>query len=771
MPEGSPEGFPSVTVPTPPPVTVPAGSPAGQIDDRDLPTVSVTGTLSPLTALQSARFVSVITSQQIQAAAVQTINDILKLAVGVDVRQRGGFGIQTDISIDGGTFDQITILLNGVNISSPHTGHLTADFPVILSDIERIEILEGAASRVYGASAFGGAINIVTKSPVTVPAYPLVTVPEGSPSVTVPAVSSAVPSHPLPAAAQLPTTIEAGLHAGSYGTFGADARLTLPPSPLRSSPHHTVGPLSLPPFLSFSAAYQRSDGATTNSDFNRGNVYLRSVYDAPEFSIDLQAGYSQKSYGANTFYSAAYPNQYERNTRIITSIGAETKGSLRLRPEVYWHRLYDNFQLIRSTTTGENFHRSDVHGARLTATLAWIAGRTTLGTEVREEGIYSTALGLPLSRSNLPAIHQPGIHFPSPSVTMPTSSVTMPTPSVTVPEGSPEGPTYTRHDSRTNLSFNLEHTILLPHFTLSAGLLVFHTSNNFKHSARPQGTLHTWRTINSQLIYSPGLDIAYRPTSHWRLFASYNKGFRLPTFTDLYYKSPTHEGNQGMRAEESHSVQLDIQNNYQLSTGTFQLRSKVFYNHGTNMIDWVMYSADDVFHSANFDLDNMGFSVQANCQLSPVNCQLSYAFIHQHRRDNIPIYKSNYAMEYLRHKVVATLDHPILTIPSHRSSLRQTSSHRRKASLTPQHQALTACWTLRWQDRMGSYILYRDAKSTGELVPYSPYATLDLKIRWTAPRYELWLEGTNLTNRRYYDLGNIPQPGLIILAGAHIQLP
>ena len=96
----------------------------GEADERELAEVAVAGTMAPLAALQAARIVSVITSQQIESSAAQSVNDLLKLAVGVDVRQRGGFGIQTDISIDGGTFDQITILLNGVNISSPHTGHL-----------------------------------------------------------------------------------------------------------------------------------------------------------------------------------------------------------------------------------------------------------------------------------------------------------------------------------------------------------------------------------------------------------------------------------------------------------------------------------------------------------------------------------------------------------------------------------------------------------------------------------------------------------------------
>ena len=96
-------------------------------EEKPLDEVTVSGTLAPLTQLQSARIVSVLQRQDIEQAGVQSVNDLFKLATGVDVRQRGGYGIQSDISIDGGTFDQITILLNGVNISNPHTGHLAAD--------------------------------------------------------------------------------------------------------------------------------------------------------------------------------------------------------------------------------------------------------------------------------------------------------------------------------------------------------------------------------------------------------------------------------------------------------------------------------------------------------------------------------------------------------------------------------------------------------------------------------------------------------------------
>ena len=125
--------------------------------------VDITATRAPLAQSRQARMVTVLNREEIQAAPVQSVNDLLKYAVGVDVRQRGAIGAQTDVSIRGGNDEQITLLLNGINICDPQTGHNAFDFPVDISDIERIEVLEGPAGRVYGTSSLLGAINIVTR--------------------------------------------------------------------------------------------------------------------------------------------------------------------------------------------------------------------------------------------------------------------------------------------------------------------------------------------------------------------------------------------------------------------------------------------------------------------------------------------------------------------------------------------------------------------------------------------------------------------------------
>ena len=124
--------------------------------------VGVTGSRAPLTQSQAARMVTVLSREEIAQASVQSINDLLKLAVGIDVRQRGALGSQTDISIRGGTSEQIIILLNGINICDPQTGHNVMDLPCQLSEIVRVEVLEGPAGRAYGTSSLVGAINIVT---------------------------------------------------------------------------------------------------------------------------------------------------------------------------------------------------------------------------------------------------------------------------------------------------------------------------------------------------------------------------------------------------------------------------------------------------------------------------------------------------------------------------------------------------------------------------------------------------------------------------------
>src|ERR1035437_662256 len=130
--------------------------------EYNLDEVEVSAQRTPVAFSQVARIASVISKEEIEAAPVQSIQDLLEYALSVDVRQRGPNGVQADISVRGGSFDQTLILLNGISISDPQTGHHSLNLPVSLQNIQRIEILEVPAARVFGPNAFSVAITIIT---------------------------------------------------------------------------------------------------------------------------------------------------------------------------------------------------------------------------------------------------------------------------------------------------------------------------------------------------------------------------------------------------------------------------------------------------------------------------------------------------------------------------------------------------------------------------------------------------------------------------------
>lgn len=307
----------------------------------------VVATRVPIPAAKAVRLVQVIDRKQIEASAVQSVNDLLKLAAGVDVRQRGPFGIQTDISVNGGTDDQLTVLLNGVNISNPHTGHLTVDLPVSIDQVERIEVLEGGASRVYGAQAFSGVINIVTKN-------------DAKPGIGLSA------------------------QAGSFGTVGTD---------------FYVGGKTGAVTNRLSAGYNFSDGGTDNSDFKKANAFYRGTYASSSFDLNWQTGFSSMNYGANTFYGTGSRTQYEENRRFMASVGGEYKGRVHILPQMYWNRSLDHYVWTRSNPAAyQNFHQTNVYGASINAYTSWALGKTALGVEWRREEILSTRLGKEISK-------------------------------------------------------------------------------------------------------------------------------------------------------------------------------------------------------------------------------------------------------------------------------------------------------------------------------------------------------------------------------------
>ena len=587
----------------------------------ELDAVSVTGSRAPMTVEQSPKIVSVITCDDIHRAAAQTINDVLKLATGVDVRQRGGFGVQTDISINGGTFDQITILLNGVNISNPQTGHNASDFPVALADIDHIEVLEGAASRVFGTSAFNGAINIVTKKAQN-------------------------------------NGVAALVEGGSFGSFGAQGR---------AQTAFTTGKWEHA--YSVSGGYKRSDGGTENSDFEKGQGYGNVSFSYNKrFDIGAQVGIATQSYGANTFYSAKYNNQYEKTDHGLASLNLslhDVDHTWEVTPTLYYNSFKDHYQLIRGkggAAAGENYHDLDVWGGSLNANISWFLGKTAVGFDISKERIYSTALGETLAEDKYKDI-----------------------------SGSDRQ--YTRKGERTNTNIMLEHNFIFGGFTLSAGVLANKNTG-----------------LDNDFRFYPGVDLSYRPNQNWKFYASWNKALRMPTYTDLYISNVVQQGDITLNPEKNSTFKIGTRYRQNGLSATLS----GFYAHGTDMIDWVQTSEteqqDSKYHVMNIGkLNNMGYNLDATLYMQELipHCfitriKLGYAYIYQEHKTDATILKSLYALEYLRHKAVFGLDHQIW-------------------------KNLSASWSVRWQQRMNGYHPYTkvDCKLMWDAKKYSIYVKAD----------------------------------------------
>jgi vitamin B12 transporter len=125
-------------------------------------TVSATTTPEPLTDVGSS--VTVIDSTEISREQRRTVPDALSLAPGLNVVQTGGPGGQTSVFIRGTNSNQVKVLIDGIDASDPSNPNGSFDFGQLLTyDIDRIEVLRGPQSGLYGADAIGGVISITTK--------------------------------------------------------------------------------------------------------------------------------------------------------------------------------------------------------------------------------------------------------------------------------------------------------------------------------------------------------------------------------------------------------------------------------------------------------------------------------------------------------------------------------------------------------------------------------------------------------------------------------
>lgn len=304
------------------------------LDER----VVVTGTAAPATAGSVGRTLSVITADDLQGLPVASVTDALRLLPGVWVRQRGPFGSQTDISLRGASFGQTLVLVDGVRVNDPQTGHHNGDLPVALEDIARIELLAGAGSSLHGADAVGGVINIITKRGAEAPS--------------------------------------ARLAAGGHGLVQSAAAWR---------------PADLGILTGLSASVDRSSGFAPSREFLHQQV-----------RADLQLGrttvavaHLDKDFGAAGYYGPAPSHEWTTQTLV------SARHQRPLRPEWTvtsdaWYRTHGDEFLYDTRVIGAQPNRHRTHvvggsvrlGGRLSSSL-----RLTSGVEATADWLRSSALG------------------------------------------------------------------------------------------------------------------------------------------------------------------------------------------------------------------------------------------------------------------------------------------------------------------------------------------------------------------------------------------
>ena len=315
----------------------------------DLDEVVVLSSKLDLPFSKNFRTVNIISSEDIKNSPVTNVSDLLQEITGIDVRRRGVGGVQGDLYIRGGGFDQTLLLVDGMKMDDAQTGHHTLNMILPLYLIERVEIIKGPAARIFGQNAFNGAINIVTKDL------------EGE-----------------------KRTVHMKLNELSYGSF-EQKNISLSTK---------ITAENIKSLISYSG--NRSDGYRHNTDFKRNNYFVKTSFNTNKSPVNIIASFNENKFGANGFYaSPSATEQYEETQAsllgVTTTINSE---KLSITPRLYWRRGQDEYIYIRDNpSVYRNLHKTNKVSAELSGSYFSKSGITGFGVDLSTVNIFSNNLG------------------------------------------------------------------------------------------------------------------------------------------------------------------------------------------------------------------------------------------------------------------------------------------------------------------------------------------------------------------------------------------
>ena len=320
-----------------------------QQDTTDLKEVVVSTTKLEIPFSKNFRTVKIISSDYIKNSPATNVSDLLQEITGIDVRRRGVGGVQGDLYIRGGGFDQTLLLVDGMKMDDAQTGHHTLNMILPLYLIERIEVIKGPAARIFGQNAFNGAINIVTKEI------------KGEKK-----------------------QIDLSLKEISYGSF--EQKNISAVTKIITNKANSL--------ISFSN--NTSDGYRHNTDYKRNNYFVKTSFNLKSSPIDVIASFTENKFGANGFYaSPSATEQYEETQASLLGVSTTINSEkLSIKPRLYWRRGQDEYIYIRDNpSVYRNLHKTNKVSAELSGSYFSNSGVTGFGIDLSTVNISSNNLG------------------------------------------------------------------------------------------------------------------------------------------------------------------------------------------------------------------------------------------------------------------------------------------------------------------------------------------------------------------------------------------
>jgi outer membrane cobalamin receptor len=455
------------------PQNLPA-APAPQPLKANTETMVVLGAATPVPLAESPRPVAVLPVKGMQLFAASP-QDILRQDSAVFLEQRGAGGGQADIVLQGGSFEQTLVLVNGFRINDAQTAHHNLDLPVPMEAMSRIEVLEGAGSTLHGVDALSGVVDFLTAAPDHDSL--LLRMGEGSFQAN-------------------EETLMGGATRGKWsGRMTADRNF--------------------------------SEGFMADRDYRNQDVSAENWFASRLGLTDVLVAGSDRAFGANQFYGN-YPS-WERTKGLFAGIrqelGAHTNAAFAFR------RHTDEFVLFRSDPSiYENNHIDGSWQAMLRRTVT-VAHTSALlaGLEADGDSIRSNNLGI-----------------------------------------------HARNRGAGYVDLDLRPAARRWNYSVGAREEIF--------------------SGGALAVFSPQMAGSLRVGDHVRLRANGGYGFRIPTYTDLYYSDPTTIGNPGLQPESAWSANAGAD----WETGSkLTLSGGGFYSQQHDTIDYLRAVATEPWHAAN----------------------------------------------------------------------------------------------------------------------------------------------------------------------------